>query len=96
MNKPQLRSAGRGGEWGGDSPTYVVLGQVGVVSLDAVIQDGDHHVPAGVAPLPRRHHVHPGATAAVPVAAVTGTTLTDGQIGTKGCFLSVFKVNIKV
>jgi len=66
--------------------TYVVRGQVGVVALDPVVQDGDHHVPAGVAPLPRRHDVHlrpaarlVGVAVVVVVVggALTRTTLTS-------------------
>lgn len=51
-------------------PTHVVLQQVGVVPLYPVIKDGDHHVPAGVAPLPGSDHIHLRAAAAVPVPAV--------------------------
>lgn len=32
--------------------TYVVLSEIRVVPLDAVIQNGDNHTFAGVAPLP--------------------------------------------
>ena len=60
-----------------------------MVPLDAVVQDGDHHVPAGVAPLPRGHDVHPRATAAVSVAAVTGTALTDSGTVTAQMVFSV-------
>lgn len=51
-------------------PTHVVLQQVGVVPLYPVIKDGDHHIPAGVAPLPGSDHIHLRAAAAVPVPAV--------------------------
>lgn len=50
--------------------SYVVLAQVRVVPLDAVVQDGDHHVSAGVAPLPGRQNIHVGAAAAAVVLTV--------------------------
>ena len=40
------------------SHTHVVVEEVWVVVLDAVVQDGDHHVLPRVAPLPRPHDVH--------------------------------------
>jgi len=49
-----------------DQPlAHVVLQEVGVVPLYAVVQDGDHHVFAGVAPLPGCQDVHlrPAVTA---------------------------------
>ena len=47
--------------------TDVVGQQVGVVVLDAVVEDCDDHTLAGVAQLPRTHHVHihPAVSAAV-------------------------------
>lgn len=38
--------------------TYIVLSQIRVAPLDAVIQYGDHHILAGVAPLPGCLDVH--------------------------------------
>lgn len=38
--------------------TYIVLSQVRVVPLDAIVQDGDHHILASVAPLPGCLNVH--------------------------------------
>ena len=45
--------------------TYVVALQVGVVHLDAVVQDGHHHALAREARPPRRLHVHAAALAAL-------------------------------
>ena len=53
-----MTSAGEHLREPGQDSTYVVWGQVGVVSLYAVIQDGDYHVLSRVAPLPRRLDVH--------------------------------------
>lgn len=39
-------------------PAYVVLQEVRVVPLYAVIEDGDHHIFAGVAPLPGCQDIH--------------------------------------
>ena len=38
--------------------TYVVVYEVWVVPLDAVVQDGDHHILPCVASLPGTHDVH--------------------------------------
>lgn len=38
--------------------TYIIWGQVGVIPLYAIIKDGDHHVFARVALLPRCLDVH--------------------------------------
>lgn len=51
-------------------PTYVIRGQVGVIPLYAVVQDGDHHVLPRVASLPRRLDVHLRSTATVSVTAM--------------------------
>lgn len=40
------------------SSTYIIWGQVGVIPLYAIIKDGDHHVFARVAPLPRCLDIH--------------------------------------
>lgn len=55
-------------------PTHVVLQQVGVVPLYPVVEDGDHHVPARVAPLPGGEDVHlrPAAAASVPAVLRAG------------------------
>lgn len=57
--------------------TYVVLSQIRVVPLDAVVQYGDHHVLAGVAPLPGRQDVHLRATAAALIVAVLERNTDD-------------------
>lgn len=38
--------------------TYVILGQVRVIGLNAVVQNRDHDPFAGVALFPRRDYVH--------------------------------------
>lgn len=53
--------------------TYIILGQIWVVPLDAVIQDGDHHILAGVAPLPSCENVHLCVTATVPISTMLQT-----------------------
>ena len=44
---------------------YIVLGQIWMIRFDAIVQEGDHHILAGVVALPGCQDVHLGATAAV-------------------------------
>lgn len=50
--------------------SYVVLAQVRVGPLNAVIQDADHHVPAGEPSLPGGQNVHLRATASASILTV--------------------------
>lgn len=57
--------------------TYIVLGQIRVVPLYAIIQYGDHHILAGIAPLPGCQNVHICATVAALIIAVLKTKIDN-------------------